>query len=28
MKDFWKKIFMRQPHQGASATLPQLNGMP
>jgi hypothetical protein len=28
MKDFWKKLLVRQPDQGASATLPELDGMP
>ena len=28
MKDFWKKLLVQQPGQGASATLPELDGMP
>jgi hypothetical protein len=28
MKDFWKKLLLQQPGQGASATLPELDGMP
>ena len=28
MKDFLKKLLVRQPDQGASATLPELDGMP
>jgi len=28
MKDFLKKLLVQQPGQGASATLPELDGMP
>jgi hypothetical protein len=28
MTNFWKKLLVRQPGQGASATLPELDGMP
>jgi hypothetical protein len=28
MKNFLKKLFVRQAGQGASATLPELHGMP
>jgi len=28
MTNFWKKLLVQQPGQGASATLPELDGMP
>lgn len=28
MKNFWKKLLVRQAGQGSSATLPELHGMP
>jgi hypothetical protein len=28
MKNFWKKLFVRRAGQGASATLPEIDGMP
>jgi hypothetical protein len=28
MKDFLKKLLVQQPDQGASATLPEIDGMP
>jgi hypothetical protein len=28
MKNFWKKLLVQRPGLGASATLPELDGMP
>jgi len=28
MKEFWKKLLVRQPGEGASATLAEIHGMP
>jgi hypothetical protein len=28
MTNFWKKLLVQRPGQGASATLPELDGMP